>query len=92
MLAAKTKSLRSYVRSTSGNRRLFPMDPDSNNYINIERTVLRGKTEVLLPLLALLQSLALALAVFAEAGIMLVIALPAAAALGVIRRGLGSLG
>ena len=58
VLAAKTKSLRSYVRSTSGNRRLFPMDPDSNNYINIERTVLRGKTEVLLPLLAAMKDYA----------------------------------
>ena len=37
---------------------VFTSTTASNNYINIERTVLRGKTEVLLPLLAAMKDYA----------------------------------
>jgi hypothetical protein len=50
VLASKSRSLRSYVRQTSANRRLFPMDPAGGNYVNVANTVKRGQKEVLLPL------------------------------------------
>ena len=52
VLTAKARSLRTYVRQTSYNRRSFPMDPAGGNYVNIANTVVRGYKEVLLPLQA----------------------------------------
>ena len=62
VLAAKARALRAFVRSTSANRRLFPMEEGSNNYINVERGVRRGQTEVLLPLQAAMTAAAAAIA------------------------------
>ena len=62
VLASKARSLRSYVGSTSSNRRLCPMDPDPNvnNYINVAENVERGKSTVLLPLQAAMTTVAAA--------------------------------
>ena len=60
VLTSKAKSLKAYVRATSSNRRLFPMDPAGNNYVNVANTVMRGQKEVLLPLKAAITAVAAA--------------------------------
>ena len=52
VLGSKAKGLKSYVRSTSANRRKFPMEEGGNNYVNVITNLERGKSEVLLPLQA----------------------------------------
>lgn len=52
ILGSKAKGIKSYVRTTSGNRRKFPMEEGGNNYVNVINNLERGKKEVLLPLQA----------------------------------------
>ena len=61
VLSAKARALRAFVRSTSSNRRLFPMEEGSNNYVNVEKGVRRGQTEVLMPLLTAMTAAAAAI-------------------------------
>ena len=60
VLGAKAKVLRATVRSSSGNRRLLPLDPRPgfNNYASVTDTVVRAQASVLVPLQAAMATFA----------------------------------
>lgn len=60
VLGAKAKVLRATVRSSSGNRRLLPLDPTPgfNNYASVTNMVVRAQASVLVPLQAAMTTFA----------------------------------